>query len=219
MSLEILKIEHNTPEWLEHRKTGIGGSDAAAILGLSPFKTNIQVWEEKVGLREPDDISDKPQVQYGKDAEDPLFRLFALDNPQYKAWNDKTIVYRRDFMFASLDGELEDRQTGSQGFYEGKTSEIRRKTELEKWFHRVPDYYYAQLLHYFIVTGRDFAVLKAQLKLLYTDDLEIITRHYPFERKALMQDLKYAYLKEYEFWKCVQNKTRPALILPHLGKQ
>lgn len=67
MALEKIKLEHNSPEWLEFRKTGIGGSDAAAILGLSPFKTNVEVWEEKVGLRVSDDISDSPQVKYGKE--------------------------------------------------------------------------------------------------------------------------------------------------------
>ena len=64
MALEIIKLKHNSPEWLAFRKTGLGGSDAAAILGLSPFKTNVEVWEEKVGLREPEDISDKPEETY-----------------------------------------------------------------------------------------------------------------------------------------------------------
>lgn len=219
MSLEILKIQHNTPEWLEHRKTGIGGSDAAAILGLSPFKTNVQVWEEKVGIREPDDISENPVVKYGTEAEDPLFRLFCLDHPQYRGWSDKTIVYRRGFMFSSLDGELEELSSGALGVYEGKTGEIHRKSALEKWNKRVPDYYYVQLLHQLVVTGRSFNVLKAQLKLLYTEDLEIITKHYRYERNALLDDLKYLYCKEHDFWGYVQRKERPPLILPRFGKE
>ena len=55
-------------EWLEARKSCVGGSDAAAIIGLSPYKSNVDLWEEKVGLRKPEDISDKPYVRYGNDA-------------------------------------------------------------------------------------------------------------------------------------------------------
>ena len=36
-------------EWLLERKKGIGGSDAAKILGLSPWGTALDVWADKVG--------------------------------------------------------------------------------------------------------------------------------------------------------------------------
>lgn len=51
-------------EWLEERKKGIGGSDAATILGLNPYKSNIDLWAEKTGKKEPPNISDKPYVKY-----------------------------------------------------------------------------------------------------------------------------------------------------------
>lgn len=35
-------------EWLEERKTGIGGSDASAIVGLNPYSDNIKLWESKL---------------------------------------------------------------------------------------------------------------------------------------------------------------------------
>ena len=119
MSLEILRLEHNSPEWYAFRRTGIGASDAAAICGFSHFKSNMDVWEEKVGITPPVDISDKPQVQYGKEAEDLLLQMFALDYPKYEVSSNKGIVYRRGFMFASLDGELKDKETGQIGVYEG----------------------------------------------------------------------------------------------------
>ena len=37
----------NREQWLEERKKGIGGSDVACILGMSPYKTNVALWEEK----------------------------------------------------------------------------------------------------------------------------------------------------------------------------
>ena len=214
MSLELLQIEHNSPEWLAFRRTGIGGSDAAAILGKSHFKTNVKVWEEKTGLIEPDDISDKEQVKYGKAVEDLLLQMFALDNPEYEVISNKKIVYRRGFMFASLDGELVEKATGELGIYEGKTAEIHKKIELEKWNKRVPDYYYVQILHYLIVTGRSFVVLKVQLKLLYTEEKTTMTKQYRFNRKDLLNDLAYLYRKEAAFWDSVIAGVKPPRILP-----
>lgn len=46
-------------DWLNGRTNGIGGSDAAAIVGMNPYKTNIELFEEKIGRSIPEDISDK----------------------------------------------------------------------------------------------------------------------------------------------------------------
>lgn len=220
MALEKIELNHGSPEWLTFRKTGIGGSDAAAILGMSPFKSNIEVWEEKVGLREPDDISDKPQVAYGTKAEDLLVQLYALDYPQYKVKQDKQTVYRRGFMFASLDAELTDKETKEQGFLEIKTTEIHSAAAMKKWNGHIPEYYYAQVLHYFVTLGCTFAWLKAQIKQVGNNgQTELITRHYPFLRNALMDDMKYLYMKEKEFWGYVERKERPPLILPPIYKE
>jgi putative phage-type endonuclease len=43
-----------TPEQLETRKKGIGGSEAAAVLGVDPYKTPLHIYELKLGLREPE---------------------------------------------------------------------------------------------------------------------------------------------------------------------
>lgn len=220
MALEKIRLKHGSPEWQEFRKTGIGGSDAAAILGLSPFKSNIEVWEEKVGFREPEDISDKPQVAYGTEAEDMLVKLFELDYPQYLVKQNKRAVYRRGFMFASLDAELLEYATKAQGFLETKTTEIHSAAALQKWDGHIPEYHYAQVLHYFVTLGWTFAWLKVQIKQTGRNgQVELITRHYPFLRRALMEDMKYLYTKEKEFWGYVERKERPPLILPPIYKE
>lgn len=217
--LERRHIQHNSNEWLAFRQVGIGGSDAAAILGKSPFKTNMEIWEEKVGKRKAEDISEKSQVIYGKSAEDLLVKMFEIDYPTYKVKIDKTTVYQRGFMFASLDAELQDTKTGELGFLEIKTNEVYSGLDLQKWDKKVPEYYYIQVLHYFIVTGFSFAVLKAQIKKTGTNgEIELITRHYKFYRKDLLEDLRYLYLKEREFWDSVVQKKRPSLILPSIEK-
>ena len=220
MALEKIRLKHGSPEWQEFRKTGIGGSDAAAILGLSPFKSNIEVWEEKVCFREPEDISDKPQVAYGTEAEDMLVKLFALDYPQYLVKQNKRAVYRRGFMFASLDAELLEYATKAQGFLETKTTEIHSAAALQKWDGHIPEYDYAQVLNYFVTLGWTFAWLKVQIKQTGRNgQVELITRHYPFLRRALMEDMKYLYTREKEVWGYVERKERPPLILPPLYKE
>jgi Phage-related protein, predicted endonuclease len=68
----------NEKDWLEARKRdfGTGGSEAAVILGISPFKTIDQLFDEKMGLVKPKDISGSPAVQRGK-ALEPLLRADA----------------------------------------------------------------------------------------------------------------------------------------------
>lgn len=213
--METLNIVHNSPEWLTFRKTGIGGSDAAAVLGLSPFKSNVDVWEEKVGIREPEDISNKPSVKYGKEAEELHLALFKLDYPEYEVTSHKDIVYKLDFMFASLDGELVDKRTKEEGIYEGKTTEIHSKSSYEKWNARIPDYYYAQILHYLIVTNKKFVKLRAQIKQTgQNGEVECIIKHYHFSRKECLSDMRYLYLEEKKFWEYVKSKTKPPLKLP-----
>lgn len=216
--MEILSIEHNSSEWYELRKSGIGGSDAAAILGLSPWKTNVDLWEEKVGIKSLPDLKDNKAVKYGREAEDSLIKMFTLDFPEYTLRTNKSVVYRRGFMFASLDAEIVDSES-SKGFLECKTAEPHSALAHQKWNNGVPDYYYTQILHYLIVTGWDFAILKAQIKSTGQNGLpRLTTEHYYFKRDELNEEMKYLYIKEREFWSYVERKERPPLILPDLRK-
>ena len=44
--------------WLKGRRTGIGGSDVAAVLGLNPWKTPLDVWNDKLGISEDKEMSE-----------------------------------------------------------------------------------------------------------------------------------------------------------------
>ena len=57
-SIIVLPADHAA--WLKERKFGIGASDAGAMLGLSKWKSNEALWEEKTGLRTAEDISVSP---------------------------------------------------------------------------------------------------------------------------------------------------------------
>ena len=221
-ALELVKATDQATDlyeaWLQYRRTFIGGSDASAILGLNPYKTNIEVWQEKTGRIIPQDISDKPYVKYGKEAESHLIALFALDYPQYKVeanTNYKVIHHPKyHFIAGTLDGELTEIETGRRGILEVKTTEILNSMHKEKWNDQVPDNYYVQCLHYLLVTGWEFAILKAQLKTVWGDEVRLTTRHYTIERSEVEADLKYLLEKEIEFWEYVAKDKRPPLVLP-----
>lgn len=48
--MKAVDLIQGTEGWLEWRRSGIGASDIAAIIGISPFKTAMDVYEEKLGL-------------------------------------------------------------------------------------------------------------------------------------------------------------------------
>lgn len=203
-------------EWLQDRKNHIGGSDASACVGVNPYKSNVELWEEKTGQRQPKDISGKDFVVYGTKAEEYLRGLFALDFPEYQVfYDDNNMFLNTDYpwMHASLDGELVD-QDGRKGVLEIKTTNILQSTQKEKWQDQIPDNYFCQVLHYLAVTGYEYAILKAQLKSEWGGELRITTKHYFIERKDVEEDIKYLVDAEKRFWNCVQSGRRPDLILP-----
>lgn len=213
-----LKIQHNTPEWLEFRKKGIGSSDASCLFGTSNYKTNLELWREKVGLIEPKEVNN-PYVNYGKAAEELLAKLFALDYPEYEFHFVKDTVYLHDngYSFASLDGKLIEKATGKLGGFECKTAEIHsRRAEAEWAEDKIPMAYYIQVLHQFYVTGWDFWYLKAQLKQWKNGEVYLTTKHYKLEKKDHLEDIKMLAEKEAEFWGYVQRNEEPPFRLPNI---
>ena len=204
-------------EWLHHRNR-IGGSDASCVVGKNPYKSNVELWLEKTGKVEPEDISDKPYVKYGTEAEEHLRALFALDFPQFKVDYSENNMFLNDkypFAHASLDGELTDAD-GRKGILEIKTTEILQSMQREKWNDRIPDNYYVQILHYLMVTEFDFVVLKAQLKYDFKGDISCQTKHYFIERSDVEDDINYLILQEKNFWKYVKENRQPPLRLPEI---
>ena len=153
----MMQVLPNREDWLKHR-TKIGGSDASAILGKNPYKTNVELWKDKAFHLMPEDISDKPYVKYGTEAEKYLRELFKLDYPQYEIFYEENNMWTNDaypFAHASLDGWLKD-EAGRMGVWECKTTNILQSRQKEKWDHRLPENYYIQILHYLMVTEFEF---------------------------------------------------------------
>ncbi len=207
-------------EWLEARKDGLGASDASALLGISHWKNNVELWEEKCGLRLPEDIGDKPQVKYGNDAEPLLREFFALDHPEYGLSFTPYKIIRHEkhpFISCTPDGELLESITNRRGGLEIKTTEILSSIGWEKWKGRIPDEYYAQVCQQMLAAGWEFVELLVQIK--YTtangeDRKEV--RHYKIERADCQGDIDLVEQEAVRFWACVQERRKPALKLPQI---
>lgn len=212
-----IKLFDNGDEWLEGRKSRIGGSDAGSIMGVNPWKDNVTLWREKTGLAKPKDLSGNKLVDYGKEAETYLRSLFELDHPEYimhykdfNMWSNE----KYPFAHASLDGWLEEQDSIRLGIWECKTTEIASSSQWEKWDGRIPDTYYCQILHYMAVTGFDFAVLTAQIKYRKDGQMYKTTRDYHIERSDVQDDIDALIEEEKAFYDCILNNRMPNMKLP-----
>lgn len=209
----------NHADWLRSRLKGIGGSDAGAVIGVNKYRSNVQLWEEKTGRSIPEDISDKPAVQFGKAAEPHIRGLFEIDHPEYRVDYHEFWIYRNPgapYIFATLDGELTT-EDGRRGILEIKTCTIQHgRKQWEEWEDGVPQSYYVQLLHQLLATGWDFVLLRAYIRYYRDGAFRASVREYMIERAEVEEDLIFLSEKEREFWHCVEADTRPALILPNI---
>jgi len=145
--------EMSREKWLEYRRTGIGGSDAAAVLGVSPFMTARDLYYDKLGIT-PAIVDDDNwvQLEVGNLLEDLVARIFQTKTG-YRVSQSKTMYRHPDhhFMVADIDylAELSD---GSKAIVEIKTTNYNNK---DKWFRgaeeTVPLQYEIQGRHYMTV--------------------------------------------------------------------
>lgn len=143
-------------EWLEWRRKGIGGSDAGAIMGVSPYKTARDVYYEKLG-RNPDSEDDKNWValEVGNRLEDLVALIFSKKTG-YRVWQEK-VMYQHPlypYMIADVDYFFE-MSDGTMGILECKTGNIYAK---DKWENdAVPYHYEMQCRHYMAVKNLNIA--------------------------------------------------------------
>ena len=133
-------------DWLESRRQGVGGSDVAPIMGLSPWKTAYDIWKSKVNPVEGES-ADTPQQTYGKMLESTLREWYVKETGREVVVPDLLVHPKHEFMIASLDGI-----TGDKRIVEIKTSRSGKDWG-EPGSNVIPIYYATQVQHYMIVTG------------------------------------------------------------------
>lgn len=141
---DVRKLTHE--QWLENRKTGIGGSDAGAIMSVNPYKGAYSVWADKLGKTEP--VEDNEALRQGRDFEDYVARRFAEKTG--KRIRHEYGMLRSDawpWMVANIDRRI----IGEDAGLECKTS---RDITMKRYKNgEFPLEYYCQCLHYLAVTG------------------------------------------------------------------
>lgn len=187
-------------EWLSGRHQGIGGSEAAAAIGLSPWMTPLELWRLKTGQTKAKDLSGNAAVEQGVRMEPILRDFFAAMHPEYSVEHhpyDLLFQEERPFIFASLDGELTEVETGRKGILEIKTG-TPTGAKWKEWADgNMPQNYYIQTIHQLLSTGYDFVRLFA---CLYSINGDKTIKEYEIERSDVEEDLAWLLEQETRFW-------------------
>lgn len=143
-------------QWLQERRSGIGGSDAAAVFNLSPYSTAIELYHEKRGEL-PLDSLEPEWFRWGRLLE-PVVRQEYAERTGRVVQQVPGIVRhpKYEWMLATLDGHVDDDR-----IYEGKTARSSDGWG-EPSTDQVPEHILFQTHHYLCVTQRhvaDVAVL------------------------------------------------------------
>lgn len=146
-ALQLVSTKDMTREqWLEERRKGLGGSDAAAVAGLSRYRTPIQVYMEKLGLVDPPEENEA--MYWGKKLEDIVAEEFSI-RTGLKVRRRNAILRHPDhsFMLANVDRFIVGKNEG----LECKTTSAYRVDEWKD--DEIPWEYAIQCHHYMAVTG------------------------------------------------------------------
>lgn len=195
-----------TQEQKQARKTGIGGSDVAAILGLSPWKTALQLYMEKRG--ELDSDQDNRFTKWGSILEPVILAEYEQQTGQKVSRPEQLIrSYRYPFMIANVDGLIEKSENGKRTYckiVEIKTAMQFKSNEFgEVNTDALPDYYLTQVHHY-------MTVLDA-----HETDVAVLIGGNDFRIYNVKRDLEISKMlieKEAAFWEMVSNGIPPAII-------
>ena len=179
-------------EFVQARKHFLGASDAAAVMGVSPWTTQYQLWQDKLDLSLPKD--DNYYMQRGRDLE-PVARDAYIALTGNQVYSRQVFHPTIRYMMANMDGITDDNSIAVEIKCPGETDHLLAKEGL------VPEKYLPQLQHQLAVIG-----LNEIHYFSYRDDdtaLIIVKRDDKYIKKLLIEERK--------FWECVENLTPPPL--------
>lgn len=191
--LKIPTLHMSREEWLDHRGNSIGGSDAAAIVGLNPYCSQYSVWAEKLGKIAPKE--DTEPMRLGRDLEAYVAQRFTEQTGK-RVRKENNIIINPAYSFAHAnvdrlvigeDAGLECKTTSSLNLKKFKGAEY-------------PAQYYVQCVHYMMVTG---------CKKWYLAVLVLGVGFYVFEIERDENEIAALAQSESAFWQYVLEKTPP----------
>ncbi len=171
-------------EWLELRRSGIGGSDAAAVCGLNPYSSAMKVYYEKTEA--PDDKTPGEAARQGTDLENYVaLRFTEATGLKVRRSNYMLRSTENPFMVADVDRLI----VGEDAGLECKTASA---FSADKWKDGdIPVHYAVQCFHYMAVTGKKAWYLAAV----------ILGREFVFRKLTYDADIIASIIKaEKNFW-------------------
>lgn len=174
-------------EWLKLRASGIGGSDAGAIMGLNKYATPLSVYFAKKDLAVQEGSK---AAEWGNILEDPIRQKAREElGIQIETVPGMFTNKEHDFMNANFDGlvfvegekEIAGSVVSGLGGHEIKTSRTGDGFTTDE----IPDSYYAQVQHYMAVTGLTFFVLTVFIFDQYTGRHYVIPRNEEFIERLI----------------------------------
>ncbi len=187
-------------EWLDVRKRGIGSSDAAAAIGLNPYKSQLELWLEKTnrdqGLAKPNLEDDCAPVFWGVVLE-PVVASQYQRHTGSKVRKVNAVLQHPDmpWMLANIDREVVG--NAEVQILECKTAGLNGA---RLWRDGVPKYVEVQVMHQLAVTGKQAADVAV---LLGGQQLEV----YRIKRDDVL--IKQLIELERQFWGYVETDTPP----------
>ena len=147
-------IAKNEEDWHAIRGKGLGGSDVGTVLGLNPYKSAFELWEEKTAKTPPKDLSDNLAVQVGHAMEDFVAKQFSKATGLQVIRDNKTYIHEQyDYLLANIDRRI----VGQRAFLECKTTSVYNAKQWDG--DNVPDSYLLQVQHYLNVLDYDVAYI------------------------------------------------------------
>jgi len=198
MAIPICKSD-NREDWLAHRRQGIGGSDGAAILGIHPWKTRMDVYLEKMGIEPAEEDPLKEERMAWGSWMEPQVRGFYENQTGRKVLEQGILYHHEDkpWIRVTPDGII-GREDGQGGILEIKatSSHALRK----HWADGPPMWVKTQVYHGCYVMGATWGSI-----VVVSDGPP---RWWDIELDGDFLDK--VYLPELEsFWNCVQTETPP----------
>jgi len=142
-------------KWLEVRKGGIGSSDAAAAVGLSPYKSQLELWMEKTGrVSNNENPPDQSSSMFWGTLLEPYVATVYTQRTGRKVRRLNAVLQHPSFpyMLANIDREV-------IGCPDVQILECKTAGEFgtRLWKEGVPEYVQLQVRHQLVVTGKDAA--------------------------------------------------------------
>lgn len=196
--MSVKKITYaDREEWLKLRKGYIGGSDAAAVVGLNPYVSPYSLWAEKTGRTEG--FEGNLTTEVGAYLEEFVATLFERETGKKVRKQNKMLV-NDQFPWACAD--VDRVLVGEDAILEIKTTTSLGNMRMLRG-GEYPTQYYCQMTHYLAVTGKQ----KAYLAVL------INNREFKwFELERDEEEISALMAEEEKFWKLVKLDTPPAPI-------